>query len=472
MGNRLHVRGGVVRPGRLYIKIFLSFLVVLIITEMLIFCFFLFGTERLFRDRVEGYMRAYASVVRQLVEEKVRQHPETALIDNQALQAVVTRLSEESEAKVWLSGQDEAPLIKSFQGDVPTGLKRRETGRTDDVGGKVRFQYSRWRWVYHVAIPIDLAGGKKGHLHMLFERPEREHPRWGFALGLLVIGGVIALLLIPVSRRITNRITQLKTSALRIAEGDLAHRASVKGNDEIGDLGRAFNVMADKVERMVQGGKELTRNVSHELRSPLTRIRVAAELIREKWSRGAPDQADPHLNAIMEDVEEMDRLIGRILELSKLDVHEKAARRENFDPDVLVTELLERFGPSMSLKKLTLSTELGFHAPFAGDREMLTTALSNLLDNAIKFTPSGGRITVRTRAQGGLLGVTVTNTSTVLPEADLARIFEPFYRGGRDRETGSGLGLAITKKIIERMGGTIEANNAEEGFQVHVRLPQ
>jgi methyl-accepting chemotaxis protein len=77
---------------------------------------------------------------------------------------------------------------------------------------------------------------------MVFERPEREHPRWGFGVGLLVIGGVIAILLIPVSRRITNRITHLKTSSLRFAEGDLAHRVAVKGNDEIGDLGKAFNV--------------------------------------------------------------------------------------------------------------------------------------------------------------------------------------------------------------------------------------
>jgi signal transduction histidine kinase len=458
------------KPGRLYIKIFLSFLFVLIITEVLVFGLFLVGTERFFRDRVERYMRSYASVVKELIEEKIRQHPEKALAGNQALQAVFNRLSGESEAKVWLSGQAGAVMLKSFQGNVPAGSEHRETGRTHNVGGKFLFQHFRWRWAYHIAIPVELPGGEAGHLHMFFERPEREHPRWGFGLGLLAIGGVIALLLIPVSRRITNRITHLKTSALRIAEGDLAHRAAVKGRDEIGDLGRAFNLMADRVERMVQSGKELTRNVSHELRSPLARIRIAAELIGEKWSRGAREEAEPHLDSIKEDVEEMDWLIRRILELSRLDVHEEIAKPEALDPNGLVTEMIERFNPSMTRKGLRLVVDLAFRGAFAGSREMLVTVLSNLLDNAVKFTPSGGRVSMRTHAERGALVITITNTSDPIPEAELAKIFEPFYRTGRPPTTGSGLGLAITRKIVERLGGAIAARNAEDGFEVRVRL--
>jgi signal transduction histidine kinase len=340
-----------------------------------------------------------------------------------------------------------------------------------DADRRVRFLRSRWSWAYHVAIPIDLSHRQTGHLHMLFERPAREHPRWGFAVGLLVIGAVIALLLVPVSRRITSRITHLKASALRIADGDLAHRAVVKGHDEIGDLGKAFNDMAGKVERMVQGSRELNRNVSHELRSPLTRIRIAAELMREKWTQGHGGEAQRYLDDIRDDVEEMDRLISRILELSRLDVQEKPPVREPFDPDGVVSELLDRFGPSMSRKKLSLNTALGFQVPFAGDPEMFAAALSNLLDNAVKFTPEGGRISVTTCVHAGSLGVTIENTASPLTETDLTRIFEPFFRAGRDRETGSGLGLTITKKTIESMGGTIEATHADHAFRVHIRLP-
>ncbi len=461
------------RPGRLYIKIFLSFLFVLIITEILIFGFFLFGTERFLRDSAERYMHSYGSVVKQLIEERIGQQPEMGLAGNQALRELIGRLSEESGARVWLSGQAGDVLLKSFQGDVPTDLEldRRKAGRGINARGRFFSQHTRWRWPYHVAFPVTLSGGETVTLHMLFERPEREHPRWGFGLGLLVIGGIIALLLIPVSRRITNRITLLKTSALRIAEGDLAHRAALKGKDEIGDLGRAFNLMADKVERMVQGGRELTRNVSHELRSPLARIRVATELMEEKWSHGAYEEAKRHLDSIKEDVEEMDWLIGRILELSRLDVHEETAKPEALDPNGLVTEMIERFDPSMSRKGLRLIKDLAFDGAFTCNREMLVTVLSNLLDNAVKFTPTGGRVSVRTGAERGALVVAIMNTSDPIPEADLSKIFEPFYRSGRSRTTGSGLGLAITRKIVERLGGAISARNAEDGFEVTVRLP-
>jgi two-component system sensor histidine kinase CpxA len=142
------------------------------------------------------------------------------------------------------------------------------------------------------------------------------------ALGLLIIGLMAALLIIPVSRIITNRLEQLRQSALFIAEGNLTHRVAIRGRDEIGDLAQAFNRMADKMEVMIRSGKELTANISHELRTPLTRIRIAEEMLREKWESAVKDQEGRYLDAIREDILELDRLIGRILELSKMEIQD------------------------------------------------------------------------------------------------------------------------------------------------------
>jgi two-component system sensor histidine kinase CpxA len=326
-------------------------------------------------------------------------------------------------------------------------------------------------WTPFIVIPIEIREHETGRLNVLFDTIEPPHPEKGFALGLVGIGLVIALLIIPVSRIFTNRIKQLRHSALQIAEGDLSHRVTIKGKDEIAELGRSFNQMADKVERMIQGGRELTANVSHELRSPLARIRIAEEILRERWKKGDYQGCERHLDNVRQDIEELDRLIGSILVLSKLDIQEASLKHEPFNPADLIHELLEQFKPSISRRNLRLMPDLSFDLPVLADRNAVRTALSNILDNAVKFTPEGGSIIVTTQTQGDRVQISVTNSFHALSAEDLTRIFEPFYRAERAHVTGSGLGLAITRKILERHRGTIEAENALEGLRILIRLP-
>jgi two-component system sensor histidine kinase CpxA len=246
----------------------------------------------------------------------------------------------------------------------------------------------------------------------------------------------------------------------------------VKGKDEIGELGRTFNFMADKLEKMIRAGKELTAHISHELRSPLARIRVAEELLREKFPKGDPIHWEAYLNDIREDVEEMDQLIGRILDLSKLDLRERPLKLEVLNPAELMNDLIERFRPVINQKDLRLTKDMSYDFPFFGDKEILKTALSNVLDNATKFVPGKGHLFVKMHSEGPYLLISITNTFQGLPEEDLARIFEPFSRTERSPATGYGLGLAITKKIVEKHGGHIEAFNSMEGLEIRIRLPK
>jgi signal transduction histidine kinase len=123
-------------------------------------------------------------------------------------------------------------------------------------------------------------------------------------------------------------------------------------------------------------------------------------------------------------------------------------------------------------RNLHLTTDFSFEPPLWGDPDALQTAFSNLLENAIKYSPSGGRVSVEIKAVGGDMEVLVTNTADKIPEEDLEKIFEPFHRGEAKREAGFGLGLAIVKKTVEAHGGTIEAGNVDEGFRIRIRLPR
>ncbi len=456
--------------SKLYIKIFLSFLLVLIVTLILIFAIFVIAAGRDFHSRMGHYVSAHVLITKELVEDKIKSNPGVPVSENEDLRKVIGRLAQAYHSKVWLTGSDGKPLMKSFSGDIPKTLSDSRWKRVKESKDFELYRRMKRGWQWYAIIPTRFQEGQTGRLHLFFERREKEHPE-GFGLGLIIIGIVIALLVLPISRYITKRVKELSESASRIAEGDLSHRATVKGKDEIGELGRTFNRMAAKLERMIEGGKELTANVSHELRTPLTRIRVAEELLREKLEKLEDKDWKRHVDDIREDIEELDSLIGQILDLSKMDLHDAPLNLEILDPSELIKELLGRLENTIKRKGLNLTRELSFNPHFIADKGALRTALSNILDNAVKFTPEKGDLSVKMRSENGWLTIIVTNSSEPMSEEDLERIFEPFYRTKEAPKTGTGLGLAITKKIIERHGGNIKAVNTEEGLKIQIKLP-
>jgi len=285
--------------GRLYIKIFLSFLLVLFVTEILIFGFFSIVIGRKIHERFEKEIGNKTLLAKELIEEKIKTDAETDLTESAILRDLILRIGEIYNANVWLSGSDGTVLLKSFAGNIPTDIIELSEERISEFEGfKIYSKYGRDFGKYYLTGPIRLRQGITGDLHIFAwgQWGPEGHPRGPFAIGLAVIGLVIALLIIPVSRNISKPIKWLRESALRIADGELSHRAEIKSKDEIGSLGRAFNRMADKLERMIRGGRELTANVSHELRTPLARIRISEQLLREKWEKSKFDEYNRHLD--------------------------------------------------------------------------------------------------------------------------------------------------------------------------------
>lgn len=462
------------RPGKLYIKILLSFLAVLFITMMVIFALFHALPVQHFTARLEDFAQTKALFVKEAVEEKIRSAPTTDLSKNEPLKNFILDFGKILGAKVWLQNSDNVVLVKSFPDEIPEVVLRLKRNHAR-VYGNITIYHQRRLDLYAV-IPVVLLRGERGTIHVLFDNPERSsplgHPEGAFALGLIIIGLMAALLFIPLSRIITARLKKLRQSALTISEGNLSHRVAIRGRDEISELSQSFNQMADKLEAMIVNGKELTANVSHELRTPLTRIRISEEILREKLKPGDVALYERHLDEIREDIQELDQLIGRILEWSKLDMQASPLVYAPFDPAELIRELVRRFQPVADRRHLEVISDLSFIPSFSGDKEALTTAFLNFLDNAFKFTPEKGQIHIWIQPQSDFLEISITNTFEKIPEEDLSRIFVPFHRTKASRAGGSGLGLAIAKKIIDRHEGNIGAYNSEKKFEIRISLPR
>ncbi len=291
----------------------------------------------------------------------------------------------------------------------------------------------------------------------------------------LLAGLVAFALAIVLVRQITHPLTELNDASQRIAQGDLTARVPQEGTDELGQLGGAFNRMASALETQETLRRHLMADVAHELRTPLTAIQGTVEALQDGIFPLTPDSLTPiHeetllLNRLVEDLHALAQAeAGRLsLNLADLDMSELTEK--------IVTGLLpvaQQTGIHLSWQVTTPPTTL------PGDAQRIGQVLTNLLSNALRHTPAGGKIEVTVKHQTGGLLLSVQDSGPGIAAADLPHIFDRFYRGdrSRSRETGgSGLGLTIARQLVEAHGGRIWVESPppgqEKGSVFHVLLP-
>jgi two-component system OmpR family sensor kinase len=292
-----------------------------------------------------------------------------------------------------------------------------------------------------------------------------------------VILAFLALGSIPLARQITSPLETLTRTVERFGEGDLGVRAGMTRRDEVGDLGRAFDAMAGRLERLVRAEKEFLANVSHELRTPLARVRVALEIAAE----GDEEKARACLREIAADLSELERLVGDILTMARLDLASGRAgstatplRRESMPAEGLLRQVTDRFAADHPERQLDLAIGPGLPT-LSADPVLLRRALDNLLDNACKYSDADRPVGLAARAEGAGVEIAVCDRGIGLDAADQARLFTPFFRADRSRarDTGGvGLGLVLARGIVEAHGGTIAVESRlGEGTTFRVRLP-
>lgn len=288
---------------------------------------------------------------------------------------------------------------------------------------------------------------------------------------LLVCGGIVGWFL---SRRAMQGVERVREAAVSIGTGDFSRRVP-PGDEgqEIVDLAVAFNEMIEKIQALIKELKDVTDNIAHDLRSPITRMRGAAETTLT----GVQQLADYQDLAVMV-VEECDRLvclINTMLEIAETDAGLVALHAVPVDMHQVVREAYELF-EAVALKK-GLHLEIDCPEPpllVLGDRARLQRSVSNLIDNAVKFTPPDGRVRLKAAERQARIIITVSDTGPGLDPKDQARIFERFYRGDRSRSTpGNGLGLSLVHTVVKAHGGEITVQSLPgQGCTFVLSLPQ
>ena len=282
--------------------------------------------------------------------------------------------------------------------------------------------------------------------------------------GLLWMLGIVALAVAigsyPIIRRLTQRLDDLRQGVERWGEGDLSVRIKETGSDELAFLAERFNHAAERVENLLESHKSLLANASHELRSPLARIRMGLELMEPQTSPAFQDE-------IRRNIAELDQLIDEILLASRLDARETdIGTVEPVDLTGLAAEECARAGaelvPSSDDRPLVVQ----------GVVKLLRRAMRNLLENARRY--SDGPVTVELTREGGDAVVRVRDRGPGVPPAERERIFEPFYRlaGASERFGGVGLGLALVRSITQRHHGSVHCEDQDGGGACFVlRIP-
>ena len=293
--------------------------------------------------------------------------------------------------------------------------------------------------------------------------------RWSFLpyYGLILL--VVALLCWMLAVNIASPLRELAHTVERFGSGDLSARAGLRRRDEIGDVARAFDQMAERIETLLTAERRLLQDVSHELRSPLARLSFAAELTKTAEDRNAAAAR------VTKEIDRLTNLVDALVEVTRVEGDPASRRVEHFDLDQLVEELLDASRMEADAHGCQFHHESAGALPVRGDRELLRRAIENVLRNAIRYSPEGSPIDVRVESAAGKASISVRDYGPGVPDEMLPRIFQPFFRadGSRDSQTGGvGLGLAIAHRAIGAHHGNISAENAAPGLRVRMEIPQ
>jgi len=352
----------------------------------------------------------------------------------EAHQAALDRLHERTRADLALFTPEGEPLGTAGAALPPFDRERAsETGRLFSRG-------ERPAW----AIALD---DGRWLIARLPRRPRTPSPgSLVYVLGIIAVA--VAVGAYPVTRRLTRRLERLQASVEALGGGDLGARVKVEGRDEVSRLAQSFNRAAERISELVGAHRQLLANASHELRSPLARIRVGIDMLKK--------DARPELRTELErDIAELDALVEEILLASRLGAVKTLDTTEDVDLLALAAEECARSGAALD----------GAPAALRGDARLLRRLIRNLLDNARRYG-AGTPVDVEVgETSGGRVELKVSDRGPGVPEAERERIFEPFYRppGARESAGGVGLGLALVRQIARRHGGDAQCLGRDGG---------
>jgi signal transduction histidine kinase len=339
----------------------------------------------------------------------------------------------------------------------------------DKIGGWHPIHQSGGGWVHAVSL------GDNGDTYLLMEGRDSGGGR--FFIFLLTVLFVVAVVSLPLVKALTRPLERLTATSRALAAGDLSARSGVDRRDEIGELARALDEMARQLDERIRNEKELLANISHEIRTPLARLRVALELCED-----SPEDSHKtirHLQGMSADLSELESLIEHVLTSARLDLAQSGRSPVPLRLCTIVlvdffNEVSSRFARRYHGQQLKMNIPVMLPI-ITGDPALLHRLCDNLLSNAVKYSSPGSPILFTVLAETAQVRVEVSDCGEGVPQEDLDKLFDPFFRSDRCRTRktgGSGLGLTLCKRIVEAHGGSISARlNAESGMTFCFILP-
>ena len=322
--------------------------------------------------------------------------------------------------------------------------------------------------VFQLDDGLHLLVGRDTHDLEATKRLIREALFWGmvitFVLGL--VGGAM------MSRAMMHRIEMINTTCQKIMGGELSRRIPRSGReDDIDKLVDNLNLMLDQIEKLMHGVRQVTNNIAHDLRTPLAHLRRRLEMLR-----GDPPTNTKYQDLLDQAIEEADGLLATFRALLRISEVESGSRRgefKNLDMAELLNDLSEFYKPLSEERGQEFLTDVGEAQPIQGDRDLLFQAFANLLDNAVKYTPAGGRIIMQVEDHPDRLEVLIKDTGRGIPREARGKVFERFYRLEESRTTpGNGLGLSLVAAIVKLHHGLIDLRDNCPGLVATVTLPR
>ena len=399
----------------------------------------------------EHYEQAGHLGLRKIISERLSRQNDSSsiyLLADQEFQPIIGNL------KKWPKEQTSEQGWMSFEFD---------SGPPDEVGQhKSRARTFRLRGGFYLLVGRDV--------HDLEEIQSliQEALFWGLLITvvLALVGGV------TMSRTMMHKVEIINTTCRQIMAGDLAQRIpSTGGDDDLDRLVNILNRMLEQIEELMQGVKQVTNNIAHDLRTPLTRLRRRLDMLRENDS--SIENSDELLDQA---IGEADGLLIKFKALLRISEVETGSRRIGFkdvDMTVLLQDLVEFYEPLSEEKGQDFTVASAISKPVMGDRDLLFQAFANILDNAIKYTPASGGIRLIMHDQLDQLQIVICDTGPGVPTAAREKIFERFFRLETSRSTpGNGLGLSLVAAIIKLHHGQIELADNRPGLNITITLPR
>lgn len=323
--------------------------------------------------------------------------------------------------------------------------------------------------------PYQSSSGQQYYLRLLPSKRLSKEFRPPAYLHLLRIGLSFLFILFGswwIARSISRPVSVLKSASQRVAEGDLSVRVAQDigpRKDELGELARAFDHMAEKINELMAAQRQLFSDISHDIRTPLTRQKLAIELARESDDPGPMLDKLETQNLLIED------LLDSLLTLLRLDDIRHESSKHSMDLTESLKTVLQQAELEAASKQITLNSELESDMRIQGQDDLIQRALNNLLVNAIKYSPEGGVIDIKGHRGERKISVEILDQGPGIPEEQLTKVLEPFYRTDASRNSqngGYGLGLSIANKIVQQhQGEFLLKNRAEGGLSVNITLP-